>query len=159
MAIKSYHKDGKKYFFVEVKSRASDGRQLYRSRQGITSDRKAKDVEFDLKKEIEGLLNQKPVFSWEKWLSTFLEKVKLVFKPSTLYTYEKCLNRYVTPIWKDVDILKISRADVHKLIFEQMPDEATLHTRKALLKLIRRSFQVAVDDQILGTNPCVGLSV
>ncbi len=159
MAITSYTKDGKKFFLVEVKSRTKEGKQVYRSRQGITSERKALDIEFQLRKELEGIINQKPIQTWSKWLDIFLERMKLSFKPSTLYTYEKCLNRYVTPIWKNIDILSIGRADVHKLVFEQMPDEVTPHTRKSLLKLVRRAFQLAVDEQILSFNPCAGLAV
>ena len=53
MAIKSYIKDGKKYFKVEVKMRDSFGKQVYRCRQGLFSERKAEEAEFQLKKEIE----------------------------------------------------------------------------------------------------------
>ena len=55
MAIKSYIKEGKKYFKVEVKSRDQFGRQVYRSKQGILSERKAEEEEFRLRKEIDSL--------------------------------------------------------------------------------------------------------
>lgn len=55
MAIKSYIKDGKKYFKVEVKMRNSFGKQVYRCRQGLLSERKAEEAEFQLKKEIESI--------------------------------------------------------------------------------------------------------
>ena len=159
MAIKSYTKDEKKLFFVEVKARDLAGNQIYRSRQGITSERKAEDVEFELKKEVEALANQKPVLSWDKWLNIFLEAMKLRFKPSTLYSYDKCLKKHVSPIWKDRDLSSILKTDVYKLIFEQLPEGTTLYTRKSTLKLIRRTFEHAVHEGILSMNPCAGLSV
>lgn len=159
MAIKSYTKGGKKLFLVEVKVRNLEGKQIYRSRQGITSERKAEDIDFELKKKVEALANLKPVLSWDKWLEIFLEAMKLRFKPSTLYSYDKCLKRYVSPIWKDKDLTAITKADVYKLVFEQLPSGVTLHTRKATLKLIRRALEHAVHDGVLSMNPCAGLSV
>lgn len=159
MAIKSYTKDGKKLFLVEVKARNQEGKQIYRSRQGITSERKAEDIDFELKKEVEALANLKPVLSWDKWLEIFLEAMKLRFRPSTLYSYDKCLKRYVSPIWKDKDLSLITKAEVHKLIFEQLPSGVTLHTRKSTLKLIRRTLEHAVHEGVLSMNPCAGLFV
>lgn len=159
MAIRSYMKDGKKLFFVEIKARDLEGKQIYRSRQGITSERKAEDVEFELKKEVEALANQKPILNWEKWLDIFLEAMKIRFKPSTLYSYDKCLKKHVSPIWKDRDISSIQKADVYKLVHEQMPADTTLHTRKSTLKLIRRSLEHAVHEGILSRNPCAGLFI
>ena len=39
-----------KLFLVEVKMRNRDGKQIYRSRQGFTSARRAAEAEFELKK-------------------------------------------------------------------------------------------------------------
>jgi len=77
MAISSYIKDSKKYFLVEVKIRDSSGKQIYRSRQGIASERKAEEAEFQLRKEVEAVLNKKPALSWGVWLARTLEKMKL----------------------------------------------------------------------------------
>jgi len=159
MAIKSYLKNGKKLFVVEVKGRDREGKQIYRSRQGITSERKAEDIEFELKKEIESIANQKPILSWNKWFLIFMEAMKLRFKPSTLYTYDKCLKKYVSPIWDEKELGTILKSDVHRLIYEQLPEDSTQHTRKAILKLVRRVFEHAVCEGIINHNPCSGLSV
>ncbi len=50
MSIKPYCASGKKLFLVEVKMRNRDGKQIYRSRQGFTSARRAAEAEFELKK-------------------------------------------------------------------------------------------------------------
>ncbi len=159
MAIKNYTKSGKKLFLVEVKARDLEGTQIYRSRQGITSERKAEEIEFELKKEVEALANQKPILSWEKWLDIFLEAMKFRFKPSTLYSYDKCLKKHVSPLWKDFNLSSVTKADVYKLVFEQLPDGTTLHTRKSTLKLVRRTFEHAVHEGVLSMNPCAGLVV
>ncbi|OQW50634.1 MAG: hypothetical protein A4S09_02230 [Proteobacteria bacterium SG_bin7] len=53
----------------------------------------------------------------------------------------------------------ITKADVHKLVFEQLPAEVTEHTRKATLKLVRRVLEHGVHEGVLSMNPCAGLSV
>lgn len=159
MSIKCYQKDGQKLFLVEIKSRDLEGKQIYRSRQGITSERKAQDIEFELKKEVETLANQKPILSWNKWLDTFLDAMKLRFRPSTHYTYDKCLKRYASPVFGDQELSLITKADVYKLIFEQLPKDSTPHTRKSTLKLIKRVFEHGVNEGVINSNPCAGLFV
>lgn len=159
MAIKPYFVDGKKLFLVEVKMRNREGKQIFRSRQGITSERKAIDAEFELKKLVESIVNQKPVLSWTNWVAKCLEALKKQYQPSTYYTYEKCLTRYVTKYWEEKDIQKITQDDVRELIFELLPEGVTMHTRKSTLKLVRKILQMAVDAQELAKNPCSGLSV
>lgn len=159
MAIKPYFSNGKKFFLVEVKIRNREGKQIFRSRQGITSERKAIDAEFELKKLVESIVNQKPVLSWANWVTKCLEALKKQYQPSTYYTYEKCLTRYVSKIWESKDIQQITQDDVRVLIFELLPEETTLHTRKSTLKLVRKILQMAVDAQVLAKNPCSGISV
>lgn len=144
---------------VEIKDRDQDGKQIYRSRQGITSERKAEDIEFELKKEVESLANQKPILSWDKWFLIFMTAMKLRFKPSTLYAYDKCLKKYVCPVWSEKGLDTILKSDVHKLIYEQFPEATTQHTRKSLLKLVRRVFEHAVCEGVINHNPCSGLVV
>jgi integrase len=159
MAIKPYMKDGKKLFLVEVKMRNRDGKQIYRSRAGITSERKAEEALFELKKEVEAIATEKPILTWKYWFDKCLVTMRTEFATSTVYGYEKNLNRYVTPHWKDCDIRRITKADVHELIFQKLPAEATLHTRKGMVKLMKRIFMFAVEAQEIAINPCSGISV
>ena len=159
MAIKPYMKHGKKMYLVEVKMRDRDGKQIFRCRQGITSERKAEDAAFELRKELELLINKKPILSWKAWLEKCLVSLKKQYQPSTYYSYEKCLNKYVQSVWDGKDITTITQDDVRELIFEKLPEEATPHTRKHTLKLVRRIFQLAIDSQLLAMNPCAGITV
>lgn len=97
--------------------------------------------------------------TWGNWLNVCLEKMKSDFAPSTIYTYEKCLNRYVAAVWENKFITHITKADVQDLIFERLPAGSTPHTRKATLKLLRRILQMAVDTQKITINPCAGIKV
>ncbi len=159
MAIRPYYTNGKRLFLVEVKMRNSEGKQIFKSRQGFASIRKAEDAEFDLKKLVESVVNQKPRLSWKVWLDKCLAILKKMYQPSTYYTYEKCLSRYVTPRWESKDIHSITQDDVRNLIYDELPDGVTPHTRKATLKLIRKILQMAVDAQEIAKNPCAGLAV
>ena len=159
MGIKSYSKNGKKFFRVEVKMRSRDKQQVFRSRQGFASLRKAEEAEFELKKIVEAIVNQKPVISWKAWFDRCLDVLRKDYQPSTIYTIDKCMNRYVTPLWENKDLLAINQDDVRLLIFESLPESATKHTRKSTLKHIRKILQMAVDNQVIAKNPCAGLVV
>lgn len=159
MAIKPYFVNGKKFFLVEVKKRDRDGKQIFRSRQGITSERKAAEADFELKQIVELVVSQKPALSWKTWLDKCLKALEKQYQPSTYYTYEKCLNRYVTPVWEAKDVRTLTQDDVRDLIFNKLPADSTPHTRKATLKLTRKIFEMAVDSQEITKNPCAGIKV
>jgi integrase len=78
---------------------------------------------------------------------------------ASVNAYEKCLNRYVTPRWESKDIHNISQDDVRNLIFDELPEGVTPHTRKAILKLVRKILEMAVEAQEIAKNPCAGLAV
>jgi integrase len=160
MAIKPYIKDGKKLFLVEVKVRDPNGKQLYRSRQGITSERKANDIEFELKKELESVAEGKPRTNWESWLEVCISRMKLEMKASTWINYQCMLKKWVIPHWKTKEMSDLTKSDVHTLIFETIPErDMSLNTRKTILKMVKRIFQMALEDGLLDRNPCVGISV
>lgn len=159
VAIEEYLKNGKKHFRVKVKMRDRNGRQIFRSDQGHTSIRKAEEVEYEMKKALEAFINQKEALTWEIWFERALSALKNRYEPSTIYTYDKTIKRYVFPVWAKRDISKITQDDVRALIFEKLPEKATQHTRKNTLKLVRKIFQMAIDAQEISMNPCAGLSV
>jgi integrase len=65
----------------------------------------------------------------------------------------------VTPVWETKDIHALTQDDVRVLIFDQLPEGVTKHTRKTTLKLVRKILQMAVDSQEIAMNPCAGLVV
>ncbi len=158
MAIKSYIKDGNKYFKAEVKMRDSSGKQVYRCRQGLLSERKAQDAEFQLRKEIESIAKQGSSLFWPEWVRTCLEKIKMTSAYSTVYTYEKSLLKWTFQCWAKKSLIEITRSDIHEIVY-QSAAELSDGTKKNLLKHIKRTFQIAVEDGHLDRNPAHGMSV
>jgi len=159
MAIKSYMKDGKKLFLVEIKIRNSDGKQLYRSRQGISSERKAQEAEFQLRKELENVATGKPSTDWMEWVEHCIRRMKPTHTLSTVENYDGILSKWVHPSWKEKSIQDITRSDIHQLIFEDLGDLTSSHTKGNILKMVKRVLQMACEEGILDRNPCTGLSV
>lgn len=158
MAIKSYIKDGKKYFKAEVKMRDSLGKQVYRCRQGFISERKAQDAEFQLRKEIESIAKQGSSLFWPEWVRVCLEKMKTTSAYSTVYAYERNLFKWTFKGWAKKSLIELSRSDIHEVVY-QVASELSDSTRKNLLKQIKRTFQMAVEDGHLDRNPAQGMSV
>lgn len=159
MAIKSYVKDGKKAFLVKVVARDQYGKQICRKQQGVPSERKAADIEFQFKKELEELVSGKPSMQWRKWVEHCLKRMKLELMPSSVMNYQGGLEKWVTPVWGDRLLSEISRSEVHQLVFEELQLGASPHARRNVLKMIKRIFQMAVEDGYLDRNPCTGIRV
>lgn len=159
MAITSYMKEGKKLFLVEIKTRDRSGKQIYRSRQGITSERKALDAEFELRKEVELVVNKKPGTAWKAWFNEALNRMRHELRPSTVINYEAVLNKWATPLWSAKDIREITRTDVQELIYEVYPADNSMHSRKTLFKMVKRILQMACEEGLLDRNPTMGMSV
>jgi integrase len=85
--------------------------------------------------------------------------MKVAYRPSTLYSVEKTLTKWIKNRWDKHDLSSITRLDVHEFILEVMPPETSQHTRKWVLKIIKRIFQMAVDHGKLSQNPCNGMLV
>lgn len=158
MAIKSYIKEGKKYFKVEVKSRDSFGKQVYRSKQGILSERKAEEEEFKLKKELDSIVVKGPSLFWVDWVKVCLNKMKTNSAPSTIYGYEKSLGKWTFKAWEYKTIREINRSDIHEVLYE-VASSLTDNARKNVLKQIKRILQLALEDGHLDRNPAQGMSV
>lgn len=159
MAIKPYVKDGKKLFQVIVMKRDQFGRQVCRKRNNIPSERKAADVEFELRKELEDQTSGKPSMMWKGWVEHCLARMKFELMPSSVMNYQGGLEKWVNPIWNNRLLSEITRAEVHRLVFEELQLGASPHARRNALKMIKRVFQMAVDDGYLDRNPCAGITV
>lgn len=144
---------------VEIKTRDQNGKQIYRSKQGITSERKAQDAEYQLKRDLDVSLNKEKSLLWKDWFQNCLETMRLEMRPSTTINYDKILNKWATPHWGSKEIHEITRSEVYKMIYEIYPAGNSPQSKKTLLKMIRRIFSMAVNEGILDRNPCLGLSV
>lgn len=167
MAQKIYYHDNKRYFEVRVFKRSSSGerfRQKTRfdsSGNRISSKKVADQIEYELKKELENLSASSGIYTWEKWHRECLKRMRLTLKESTAISYDGGLKKWLPKEWRKKDIDKITRNDVFELIFESIKDneEATPGIQKAVLKKIRRIFQMAIEEGIISRNPSIGVTV
>ncbi len=159
MAIKTYSVKGKKLYEVYVNGFDARGKRIQMRKRGIESIKKAKDLEFeserDLAKIKEGSVHER----WGEWFEECLKIMKVNYRPSTVYSYETTARRWIQKPWEAKELRKISNMDVHELIFELIPAEVTMHTRKYVLKIVKRIFQMAVDSGKIDRNPALGLMV
>lgn len=153
-------KDGKKMYLAQVKTRDIGGKQILRTRQGIKTEREAERIEFELKKEVEAKVSGRAERDWVSWVSHCLNVMKLDKSPSTCINYEKNLGKWVNPIWTKRNLRDFTKSEVHKVIFELIPEgKVSPATRKTILKQVRRVFQMAVDDGLIDRNPAIGITV
>jgi len=160
MAIRTYIENEKKFYEVYINGFNSRGTRIQRKRRGIETLRKAELIEFELKRELAILKEQKVNPRWEEWLEECFNQMKLVYRPSTLYSYEKTVNKWINKNWQGRELKDITKMDVHRIIYEVITDDVgTQFTRKYVLKIIKRIFQMAMDNGYIDRNPAQGLMV
>jgi integrase len=160
MAISSYSDaNGRKLFEVYVNGLGSGGRRFQKRKRGIESLRQAQVEEFELKRELAKIREEAVPFRWEEWLDICLNRIKMTYQPSTFINYRTTLNKWLTPQWRGLEISLITREQVYKAIFENINPDLKPHTRKCILKFVKRIFQMAVEDGHLVRNPCLGIRI
>ena len=159
MAIKIYEEDGKKMYEVYVNGFDSSGRRVQRRKRGIETLRRAEVTEFDFKRELAKLKEEAVPFHWDEWFNECLKRMKTTSRPSTVIGYEKQINKSITPHWKGIELSKITRLEVHTTLFEKLGPRISLNSRRWILNMVRRIFQMAVDDGLLIRNPTLGIQI
>jgi len=159
MAIKTIEKNGKKVYEVYINGYDSSGKRIQMKRRGIDTLRKAELAEFELKRELAQIKEQPVSIRWGEWVTKCLGRMRLDSQPSTVRGYELTLRKRVNRHWNNTEINKISKSDIHDMIFAKQDAKISLSRRRSLLDMIRRLFQMAVDDGLLTHNPASGLKV
>ena len=160
MAVKSYTLKGKKLFEVYVHGNDLRGKRIQKRKRGITSIKKAQDIEFEFDRELARVKEEDIYLRWDEWLTECLGIMKVNYRPSTAYSYEKICNKWLSGIWAKKELRSITKAEVHELLYQTMTDDvATQATRKSVLKIVKRILQMAIDNGKLDRNPCQGLIV
>nr|BFD67247.1 hypothetical protein HAGR004_22690 [Bdellovibrio sp. HAGR004] len=119
----------------------------------------SKNVEFELKRELAKLKEEAVPFRWSEWLSECLKRMKLVHRPSTVINYTAQMGKWIDPHWNNLDLHKITKQKVYDTIFTDVDSKVSPWTRKTILKMVRRIFEMAVEDGIIDRNPCAGIRV
>jgi len=155
VAITKKEKNGQLSYEVFVKVRDSAGKQVALRRMGITSEREAKRVEFELMNMLHG---HKDKVTWANWVEKFLKRAKNEYLNSTYANYKLNLDKWVNPVWNNRFIDEITSSDVHSLIFEHVTGVSS-YTRRGHIKIIKRVFNLAIEEGVLTRNPVVGIKV
>lgn len=159
MAINSYLENERKYYEVYVNGFDSRGRRVQRRKRGLDTLRKAETTEFEFKRELARLKKEAVPFRWGEWFDVCLKRMKTQFKPSTIYTYDTMIRKWVHPHWETSELKEITRTDVHELIYEKCSGIKTENNRKCLFKMVKRLFEMAVEEGALDRNPSAGIQV
>lgn len=159
MAIRTYVENERKLYEVYVNGFNSRGTRIQRKRSGIETLRKAETVEFELKRELAKAKEEEVPYRFHEWFDHCMRQMKIVMKPSTLYNYETQIRKWIHPHWADIEIAKISRMDVHEMIFEKCAAIVSPNNRKTVLKMLKRLFEMAVEEGKIDRNPCMGIQV
>lgn len=159
MAIKKYFENNKQLFEVYINGTDSRGQRFQRRKRGIENLRKAEMVEFEFKRQIATLKEQEVPYNWEDWFDECMRHMKLEYKPSTLYNYETQIKKWIHPHWKGMEITKITKFDVFDVLFQKCEAIVSENNRKTILKMLKRLFQMAIEERLIDRNPCAGIKV
>ena len=160
MAITNYTLNGKKLFEVYVNGSDLRGKRVQMRKRAITSLKKAEDLEFEFCRELARIREEDIHLRWSEWFPECINIMKTSCEPSTIYSCEKIAGKWIHDHWNSKELRHISKMDVHELLYEKMQDDVcTMFTRKSVLKIAKRIFQVAIDTGKLDRNPCQGMMV
>jgi len=147
MAIKAYMHNGIKFYEVYVNGLDARGVRFQKRKRGIETLRKAELAEFEMKRELAMLRESKVPYRWSEWCEVCLKRMKLTYRPSTCVDYETRMKKWIHPRWGNMELNQITRDDVYTVIFEHL--QMSEHSRKTILKIVRRLFEMAVEEGIL----------
>ena len=146
--------NGKKLYEVRVEVRDRAGKKRAKKRR-YSSEREAKTEGLKLLNELQG---SKDNFTWKEWSDACLEKLSVEFKNSTTINYQSVLSKWINPHWENWPLDKITPTDVHELVFKKA-NGISFHTRKEILKKIKRFLGLAVQEGLLKMNPAQSIRV
>lgn len=116
-------------------------------------------MEFEFEREFAKLREEGIPYTWSEWFEIAKSRMKLDLKASTLLNYDSYLGKWVTPEWGNRDLKSVTRENVYDLVFEEEEMKLSPHSRKTLLKYIKRLFQMALEEGIVDRNPAVGIKI
>lgn len=159
MSIKHSIENNQKVYEVYVNGNDARGERVQWRRRGIETLRKAEVIEFELKRKLAMLKENKVDLKFSEWVDESLSIMKLSYRPSTLYSYESTIKKWLIESWREVYLSEMSKQKIYALLYEENGRAMTDHTKKYVLKIIKRIFQMAVDHGKLDRNPAQGMAV
>ncbi len=141
--------DGEKRYELYLNIRGKQVRNRFKTKR--EAERRGKQIETELRTNAGKSKN----YTWDRWFEFFLEMISVTHRRSTILNYQKVFEKH-TKLWTDKLIATIGPADVRHLI-ENAP--VSQMSRKNLLKMLKVVFQMAIGENILIQNPCIGINI
>ena len=158
--IKKYKKDGKIFYTVRVVVRNKTGKQLQKYKSGITSEKKAKDIEYNFKRELDAISERSTNWTFKKWYCECVQRMKYQYKKSTIFQYEGWFKNWVPKEMSQMLLNEFTKDYIQKFIFDSSKINCSSNaTKKNIMKRLNRIFQLAEDEGIILKNPCRGIVV
>ena len=98
-------------------------------------------------------------WTFKEWLNECLKRMQFHRKQSTIINYRGRLSKWLPQSFMDKDIKSFTKNDIFNLIFVKLNNQMSENSQKSLLKMIRRIFEMAVEEGIIISNPTRGLVV
>ena len=146
------NKEGKKCYTVYCDGIDSRGNRIQLRRRGLSTEREAKAVEFELRRQIANKKDETPCYTWDEWFSICIERLKVEWKPSTVIEYVGKNTHWIRPFLKGKMLNEITPQDVHEVVYNPNFD-VTWYTRRATLRRMNRLFQLALEEGLIKFNP------
>src|ERR1039458_6689473 len=110
--IQSYIENGQQFYEVKVFIKDGSRRQISRKQRGITSEAKAKKLEFELKTELLSIVSGKCDWTWSGWHEECLRKMRLSLRVATVLEYDGRLKRWIPKAWEKKRLAEFTTTDV-----------------------------------------------
>lgn len=156
--IKSYQKNGKTLYEVYVAERDKSKKIVARRKRGLTSERQAKEIEFQFKVELSGISSSATVWTWSRWHEECLRKMKFTLKNSTLLNYNCRVKKWVPSNWNNREITLITTNDVLEVL-ESIQNSEEPISQKYFVRLLRRLFEMAIEEGVIDKNPVSSIKI
>ena len=166
MGQQIYKWNNKIYYEVYVQGRDPQTKKRIQKKARFTFNGKripskttARQIEYQLKKEMEALTKGVCLWTWEKWHDEFLQRMAFTFKKSTLLSYNLNLKKWLTKEWMGRQMTDFEKAHVHHLLFKHLAEKISPIAQRTYLKRLHRIFEMAIEEGIIHKNPAKGITV
>jgi integrase len=159
MAITKYELNNENFYEVYVCGRDSAGKKWQKRKRCIETLKKAQTIEFEFKRELAQAKEQAVPFKFNEWFEVCMSRLKLEAMQSTIDGYRGVIQKWIYPYWHDKYIHTVTKNDAYELIFTSCKDIKSDWTRRNMIKMLKRLFRMAVEENLIKINPFNGMMI
>lgn len=138
-----------------------NGKRRRKSKSGFRSKREAKAAGKLAQQQYENTgttIANKAEMSYSDYLKFWIQKdVATTCKDATVENYEKKIRLYISPFLGEKRLRSIVRQDIKDFLEKMYDDGFSKNTISVCKGIITKSFDYAVDSQILSSSPATGI--